>query len=184
MDTKMLDPDKRPKPIRAIKPQVLVALMGLATVLFLLMLIIIAYRSEHYLNSFVLSVLAGCGGGSISIVHRLITRKVELDEIADSWFSILLPLAYAGGMAMIAYLLFMGGILTGKHGTGLFTFNWFPIFDIPPLNGEPLNMQHVFAVHPQGTFDFAILLGWCFVVGIRCSERFITGLLTTPEGLM
>jgi hypothetical protein len=96
------------------------------------------YLHTKQLNSIMFSLLAGCGGGSIALIQRLHNQKVEaLHMIAYSWYSTLMPVAYAGGMALVAYLLFMGGILTGEGGKGLFTSNLFPNFYYPPAVGAP-----------------------------------------------
>lgn len=86
------------------------------------------YVSEH-LGSFPLSFCAGCLGGSIALLKRLPGESdVVLDELFASRVTSIMPMLYGGLMAVVAYLLFMSGILTGDGGTGLFTSNLFPNF--------------------------------------------------------
>lgn len=132
-------------------------------------------------GSFIFSFLAGCLGGSVSLVRRL-NRKTEetMQQIAFSWVTTLMPLLYGGIMAIVIYLLFMSQILTGDSGGGLFTSNLFPNFKIPKLNnGEVMTVPFVLEIRPDTVLDAGKLLVWSFLSGY--SEKFVTGILSSLE---
>lgn len=158
----------------------------LVLLVFSTLFVIVFYFYTKQLGSFVFSFFAGCLGGSIAMVRRLPGASTETIEFfAVDWISTLMPLLYGGLMAVVAYLLFMSGILTGTDLTGtdrkgLFVSNLFPSFDLAPLEDDkPLNMRDILKLRPNGVINAGKLMVWCFLAGF--SERFIIGILGRLE---
>ena len=140
----------------------------------------IAYPER--LAALVLSFLSGAIGGSLSLLKRI--RKAELSvlkEVASSLVTTLMPFLYGGILALITYLLFLGDVLTGENGGGLFTSNLFPLFTDPPGDSAQagINMGTIIQTKPQSVKDFALLLIWSVVAGY--SEKFVDQILRTLE---
>ncbi len=138
-----------------------------------------SYYSESRLGSLELSILAGCLGGSLTLLSR-IQRLSNIQDLS-LWTTTLVPVIASGFMAAIAYLLFLSGLLSGEAGTGLIRSNLFPQFIRPDLClDEPMNMKLVLLTRPDGVLNFAKLLIWCFLAGY--SDRFVDHILRSLEG--
>ncbi|SEL13112.1 hypothetical protein [Halomonas daqiaonensis] len=117
--------------------------------------------------------LCGIIGGFVSIQQRL--NKVADEELAllnASWFQILLVPIFGGVFALVLYLVFLSGIVSG---------DLFPAFSFPNQDdieeGEDF-MLHIFQkTYPSSGPDLAKLLFWSFVAGF--SERFVPQLIST-----
>lgn len=144
-------------------------------------LVVVGLYVSEQLGSFPLSFCAGCLGGSIALLKRLRAESdAVLTELSDSWVTSIMPMLYGGLMAVVAYLLFMSGILTGDGGTGLFTSNLFPNFTQPTAKeGHLLSILVLLDLRPATVQDFGKLLVWCFIGGY--SEKFVSGILKTLE---
>ncbi|MDI5919772.1 hypothetical protein QLQ86_03060 [Halomonas sp. LR5S13] len=117
--------------------------------------------------------LCGIIGGFVSIQQRL--NKVTDEELAllnASWFQILLVPIFGGVFALVLYLVFLSGIVSG---------DLFPVFSFPSRDeieeGEDF-MLHIFQeTYPSSGPDLAKLLFWSFVAGF--SERFVPQLISS-----
>jgi len=141
----------------------------------------IFYYWTQQAGSFIFAFLAGCLGGSISLIRRLRSETgVLVQKMASSWIATLMPVLYGGIMAIVTYLLFMSGILTGDSGGGLFTSNLFPNFFRPDLNeGEVISLPVVLKIRPEKVMDVGKLLVWSFLSGY--SEKFVMSILGSLE---
>ena len=166
-------------PTQAVIRRVFIAQLGLLAGVGALFLIGLVYTQQF--SSFPFAFLAGCLGGSISLLRRLKREsQTVLEELAASWISALMPLLYGGLMAAVAYVLFMSGILTGDGGQGLFTSNLFPNFTAPEeKEGGLLSVPVLLQLRPESVKDFGKLLVWCFLAGY--SEKFVAGILQSLE---
>ncbi|MEQ6917086.1 hypothetical protein [Halomonas aquatica] len=116
--------------------------------------------------------LCGIIGGFVSIQQRL--NKVTDEELAllsASWFQILLVPIFGGVFALVLYLVFLSGIVSG---------DLFPAFSFPSQEdigeGEDY-MLHIFRdTYPSSGPDLAKLLFWSFVAGF--TERFVPQLIS------
>jgi len=154
--------------------QVAILVAGIALVIILSL---ITREAGTLIFAFILGAL----GGSVSLFRRLpLTTTSEIESLSRDWISTLVPILYGGLMAIVTYLLFMSGILTGDGGTGLFTSNLFPNFTRPKVPvGETLTVPMVLQIRPSSIMDVGKLLVWSFVAGY--SERFVTSVLGTLE---
>jgi hypothetical protein len=127
------------------------------------------------------SFLLGALGGSVSLIRRLPSEAMpNLQGLAVDRVSTIAPLMFGGIMAIVTYLLFMSGILTGDGGTGLFTSNLFPNFTRPSIPaGETLTVPRILQIRPSSVMDVGKLLVWSFLAGH--SERFVASVLSTLE---
>lgn len=145
-------------------------------------LVVIGLLAPSQLFSLPMAFLAGGVGGSIALIRRL--PKVDeaaLEALSSGWIETCMPLLYGSLMGVVAYFLFMSGILTGDGGGGLFTSNLFPIFETsaPTDTGERLNMEILLYARPQDTVNLGKLLIWCLIAGH--SQKFVQGVLGTLE---
>lgn len=166
-------------PTQAVIRRVFIAQLGLLAAVGVLFLIGLVYT--QHLGSFPFSFLAGCLGGSISLLRRLKREsQTVLEQLASSWVSSLMPVLYGGLMAAVAYVLFMSGILTGDGGQGLFTSNLFPNFTSPDQGeGSLLSVPVILKLRPESVKDFGKMLVWCFLAGY--SEKLVAGILQSLE---
>lgn len=117
-------------------------------------------------------LLCGVIGGFVSIQQRL--RGVsdqELELLTASWFQILLIPIFGGVFALVLYVLFLSGIVSGHV---------FPEFHFP-LRPEPgPDANYIFDVltktYPNSGEDLAKFLFWSFVAGF--SERFVPQIIS------
>ena len=128
-----------------------------------------------------LAFLSGTIGGSLSLLKRI--RRVDLEvlqEIESSLITTLMPFLYGGILALITYLLFIGGVLTGEGGGGLFTSNLFPNFTAGASSEDGgVDMRVIIATKPASVKDMALLLIWSLLSGY--SEKFVDRILRTLE---
>lgn len=117
--------------------------------------------------------LCGIIGGFVSIQQRL--NKVTDEELAllnASWFQILLVPIFGGVFALVLYLVFLSGIVSG---------DLFPVFSFPNRNdieeGEDYILLIFRETYPSTGPDLAKLLFWSFVAGF--SERFVPQLISS-----
>ena len=140
------------------------------------LIVIINLFFPAHLGSFLMSFIAGCVGGSITLLKRIKQEEeAVLRRLAGSWIAALLPMLYGGVMAAIAYLLFMSEVLSGEGGEGLFRSNLFPNFRLPDVGDELLTIKHVLAIRPESINDWGKLIVWCFIAGY--SEKFVSDVL-------
>lgn len=136
------------------------------------------------LGSFVFALGLGGIGATVSLTRRIPKlNESDAESLASSWW-ILIVLSTTGiVMGGILYIMFLGGILTGDGGDGLFTSNLFPLFSAPNGAAETQNylsdMRTLLSVRPQEAKDFGMILVWCFLAGY--SERFVPSLLHNME---
>ncbi|QTF91761.1 hypothetical protein [Halomonas sp. BM-2019] len=116
--------------------------------------------------------LCGIIGGFVSIQQRLNNvSDEELVLLNDSWFQILLVPIFGGVFALVLYLVFLAGIVSG---------DLFPAFSFPSRDDadSPADfMLNIFReTYPASGQDLAKLLFWSFVAGF--SERFVPQLIS------
>lgn len=116
--------------------------------------------------------LCGIIGGFVSIQQRL--NKVTDEELVllnASWFQILLVPIFGGVFALVLYLVFLSGIVSG---------DLFPAFAFPTQEGieegEDFMLRIFRETYPNSGPDLAKLLFWSFVAGF--SERFVPQLIS------
>ena len=134
------------------------------------------FAFSYFFNQRFMMTWAGfvCGiiGGFVSIQQRIKrVSQEELELLTKSWFQILLVPIFGGVFALVLYVIFLSGIISG---------NMFPQFYVPePSNGVPDN-QFMIALftqtYPMTGQDFAKFLFWSFVAGF--SERLVPQIIT------
>jgi len=184
----------RSQVIQAIHKKIIYAQLGLMG--FISLTIILGFIVDDQLWSFLYCLFLGGLGGSISYLRRLPTEEYEtLARSNESTVTTLMPIVYGSIMAIVMYLLFMSGILTGDGGKGLFTSNLFPNFGL--LTGEgkiecssstsgsvldqmpATTIKEVLSIRPCSVKDLGKLFVWCFISGY--SEKFVAGILGSLE---
>ncbi|MCE8033123.1 hypothetical protein EKK97_03705 [Billgrantia tianxiuensis] len=116
-------------------------------------------------------LLCGIIGGFVSIQQRLnnVTDE-ELVLLDASWFQILLVPIFGGVFALVLYLVFLSGIVSGD----LFPRFRFPLQEAKQSGDE--FMRSIFReTYLRSGPDLAKLLFWSFVAGF--SERFVPQLI-------
>ena len=122
---------------------------------------------------------AGLIGGFLSIQQRLPKARLEeLQELAQSWPSILLIPVTGGIFAVLLHILFISNLLAGK---------FFPIYMIPNfvVDNPFSNFQNFLVLtFPASGEDTAKLFFWAFVAGFseRLVPQIITGSTSNFEG--
>lgn len=157
-------------------------IVQLVMISLLLLLSLIGYiRSNVYMGTIYFSFVVGCIGSGISLQQNIQKEKIDTVKLlSESWINTLMPFLYGGLLAVVTYILFMSGILSGDGGEGLFTSNLFPNFTRPELSENvKLNFRIVLEIRPVDVKDFGKLLVWCFISGY--SERFVTSILKVME---
>lgn len=116
--------------------------------------------------------LCGIIGGFVSIQQRLnMVSDEELALLNASWFQILLVPIFGGVFALVLYLVFLSGIVSGD----LFPVFSFPAQDVASAEGD--YMLRIFReTYPSSGPDLAKLLFWSFIAGF--SERFVPQLIS------
>lgn len=144
-------------------------------------LVVCFYLISQQMGSMIFAVVMGSMGACVSFFLRFPKlTKVELDFMANSWWSVIVPVMIGLVMGAIIYIVFFAGILTGDGGKGLFTSNLFPLFSSPEVpDGQPLSIKIAMEIRPVSVQDFGKLLVWCFLAGY--SERLIPNILKNLE---
>ncbi|MDR5904791.1 hypothetical protein [Franzmannia qiaohouensis] len=115
--------------------------------------------------------LCGIIGGFVSIQQRLNTvTDEELALLDASLFQILLVPIFGGVFALVLYLVFLSGIVSGD----LFPQFSFPAHDTR-TSGDDFMLSIFRETYPSSGPDLAKLLFWSFVAGF--SERFVPQLI-------
>ena len=120
----------------------------------------------------VVVIASGLIGGFVGLQRRLKELTIaDLELIASSWIYTCLSPLVGGVLALLLYVLFLSGLLSG---------DLFPHF-IPDENREEItSFASIFQQHANSYKDYAKLVFWCFVAGF--SERFVTDVVSRFEG--
>ena len=116
-----------------------------------------------------MTLLVGALGGFVGLQKRLSQLADEdLTLMSKSWVYTFLSPLVGGILALLTYVLFISGLLTG---------DLFPKFVADKdVTADGINV--LFAIQGQAT-DYAKLIFWCFLAGY--SERFATNILSQFE---
>lgn len=129
-----------------------------------LIIIIVAWVGAFDISPIIpLIFLFGQIGGYVGLQSRVKTLPDEdLQLIATSWiYTILTPLV-GGILAILLYLIFLSGLISGTV---------FPVFKPDAIQPKADSFLVMFAQHADGYVNYAKLLVWSFVAGY--SERFV-----------
>lgn len=121
---------------------------------------------------FLVVVASGLIGGFVGLQRRLKELTVDdLKLIAKSWVYTCLSPLVGGILALLLYVLFLSGLLSGDI---------FPHF-VPDEAAQKLTgFASIFQQHGDGYKEYAKLVFWCFVAGF--SEHFVTDVISRFEG--
>lgn len=117
-------------------------------------------------------ISSGLIGGFVGLQRRLrdLTIK-DLELIANSWVYTCLSPLVGGILAVLLYVLFLSGLLSG---------DLFPHF-LPDENKNGVTgFASIFLQYGSSYQEYAKLIFWCFVAGF--SERFVTDVISHFEG--
>lgn len=129
-----------------------------------LIIVIVAWVGAFDISPIIpLIFLFGQIGGYVGLQSRVKTLPDEdLELLATSWvYTILTPLV-GGILAILLYLIFLSGLITGTV---------FPMFKPDEVQPEADSFLVMFAQHADGYVNYAKLLVWSFIAGY--SERFV-----------
>ncbi len=125
------------------------------------------YPANNLITTPVVALMVGAIGGFVGLQQRLKRLSGnDLALLANSWVCISLPPVVGGILAVLAYVLFISGLLMG---------DLFPTFVPDDAPGQPQGFRVLFAVHGTAQ-DYAKMIFWCFVAGF--SERFMTDIIS------
>jgi hypothetical protein len=129
------------------------------------------YFDQRFMMSWS-GLLCGVIGGFVSIQQRLKdVSDQELELLTASWFQILLVPIFGGVFALVLYVIFLSGIVSGHV---------FPEFSFPPRPDSGPDTTYIFDVlsktYPNSGEDLAKFLFWSFVAGF--SERFVPQIIS------
>ena len=111
-------------------------------------------------------LFVGFVGGFVGLQRRLKALPSEdLTLLANSWVCILLSPIAGAILAVLVYVLFVSGLLSG---------DMFPLFVHDP-GATPPTLQTVFDVHCPDAANYAKVLFWSFLAGF--SEKFATNII-------
>jgi hypothetical protein len=118
-----------------------------------------------------LVIASGVIGGFVTLQRRLKDLTIDdLELLESSWLQICLSPLVGGILALLLYIIFLGGLLTGSV---------FPVF-IQDGGKDAARFSTIFAQHAVSYQDYAKLFVWSFVAGY--SEHFVTDVLGRFEG--
>ena len=160
--------EKRMNLVRTVSNRMFKAMMIL--VMAAAVLVILSWTGKASVSPTVpLIFLAGQIGGYVGLQSRIKTLPEEdLSLVATSWvYTILTPLV-GGILAVLLYLIFLSGLISGTM---------FPVFKQDALQPDPESFLVVFAQHADGYANYAKLLVWSFIAGY--SERFVIDMIST-----
>lgn len=117
-------------------------------------------------------VATGIIGGFVGLQRRLKDLTVcDLQLIADSWIYTWLSPMVGGILAVLLYILFISGLLSGQL---------FPHFVPDSPTQITTGFSSVFMQHAETYQDYGKLVFWSFIAGF--SERFVTDVINRFEG--
>ena len=120
----------------------------------------------------VVVIASGLIGGFVGLQRRLKDLTItDLELIANSWIYTCLSPLVGGVLALLLYVLFLSGLLSG---------DLFPHFIADVNTEEVTGFESIFLQHADNYKDYAKLVFWCFVAGF--SERFVTDVIYHFEG--
>ena len=109
----------------------------------------------------------GTCGGFVSIQRRLKQlTEADLELLATSWPYVFLSPVTGGALAVILYLIFVGGLLAG---------DLFPQFEAGPTTAK--DFSRILECTAKDYPDYAKVMFWAFVAGF--SESFVTNIIGT-----
>lgn len=132
----------------------------------------ITYYYDQRLMLTWLALLCGVIGGFVSIQQRLKNvSDQELELLTMSWFQILLIPIFGGVFALVLYVIFLSGIVSG---------HLFPEFHFPKKPESGLSNSFILDIlkntYPKSGEALAKFLFWSFVAGF--SERFVPQIIS------
>ena len=120
----------------------------------------------------VIVIASGLIGGFVGLQRRLKELTItDLELIANSWVYTCLSPLVGGMLALLLYVLFLSGLLSG---------DLFPHFIADTNMEEITGFSSIFQQHAENYKDYAKLVFWCFVAGF--SEHFVTDVINRFEG--
>lgn len=120
----------------------------------------------------VVVIMSGLIGGFVGLQRRLKELTVtDLELIAASWIYTCLSPLVGGMLALLLYILFLSGLLSG---------DLFPHFVADENSEKITSFTSIFNQHGSSYEEYAKLIFWCFIAGF--SERFVTDVISRFEG--
>lgn len=139
-------------------------------VLFSLALLAAILLSDSRHVIMVVVITSGLIGGFVGLQRRLKELTIaDLQMISTSWIYTCLSPLVGGILALLLYILFLSGLLSGD------IFPHFVAEETPQVGFATLFNQH-----GDNYKDYAKLVFWCFVAGF--SEHFVTDVISRFEG--
>jgi hypothetical protein len=125
------------------------------------------FANQEFVVTPLAVLFVGFVGGFVGLQRRLKSLPAEdLTLLANSWVSIALSPIAGAILAVLVYLLFISGLLSG---------DMFPTFVADSQTGTVHGLKTIFAVHCPTAADYAKVLFWSFVAGF--SEKFATDII-------
>lgn len=144
------------------------------SVLFVVSLVAVVMTAGSRFTVPVSVIASGIIGGFVGLQRRLkdLTAQ-DLELIAHSWVYTSLSPLVGGVLALLLYVLFLSGLLSGEL---------FPSFvaDAPGEMAANRGFAAIFDQHGTDYRQYAKLVFWCFIAGF--SERFVTDVISRFEG--
>jgi len=139
-------------------------------VLFSLALVTAIFLADSRHVILVVVITSGLIGGFVGLQRRLKELTIaDLQLISTSWIYTCLSPLVGGILALLLYVLFLSGLLSGD------IFPRFVAEEIPQVG-----FSSIFNQHGESYKDYAKLVFWCFVAGF--SEHFVTDVISRFEG--
>ena len=115
----------------------------------------------------VLVFLIGNIGGYVGVHRGLADLKdPEVIELSESWWAILSPSIVGGVLALVLYILFLSGIVSG---------DLFPRFESNP--DSPQGLDSLLTQHAKDMPAYAKLLFWSFMAGFN--QKYAVDIITS-----
>jgi hypothetical protein len=167
-DKPPLTPERMQLLIR-VSNRLLLALVALMTILIPGALLTYCFGAVIVGAVPMMTLLVGALGGFVGLQKRLgQLANDDLTLLSKSWVYTFLSPLVGGILALLTYVLFVSGLLTG---------DLFPKF-VPDKDVTADGINVLFAIQGQAA-DYAKLIFWCFLSGY--SERFATDILSQFE---
>lgn len=139
-------------------------------VLFTLALVAAIFLADSRHVIMVVVITTGLIGGFVGLQRRLKELTIaDLQLISASWIYTCLSPLVGGILALLLYILFLSGLLSGDI---------FPHFVAEETS--QVGFATLFNQHGVDYKDYAKLVFWCFVAGF--SEHFVTDVISRFEG--